>query len=115
MSHYGFFPGCSLERNAAAYTDSIRAVATILGMDLEEIDDWNCCGATEYIALNKLAAYALVGRTLALAEQQLQRMDTRSSYSRRAARSQPAQGDRMMGDRDLREATNQRWPRAVAL
>ena len=40
MSHYGFFPGCSLDRNAAAYTDSIRTVATLLSLDLEFIDDW---------------------------------------------------------------------------
>ena len=33
-----------------AYDDSTRAVARALGIDLEELDDWNCCGATEYIA-----------------------------------------------------------------
>lgn len=110
MSHYGFFPGCSLERNAAAYTDSIRAVATVLGMDLEEIDDWNCCGATEYIALNKLAAYALVGRTLALAQRQLhangQQQQLLAPCS--ACYLNLRKADRMMqDDRDLREATNQ--------
>lgn len=69
--NYGYFPGCSLEKNAAAYATSIRVVAEALSFGLDEIDDWNCCGATEYIALDKLAAYALVGRTLALAQQQL--------------------------------------------
>ena len=114
MSHYGFFPGCSLERNAAAYTDSIRAVATTLGMDLEEIDDWNCCGATEYIALNKLAAYALVGRTLALAEQQLHANGHPNGHPQQLLAPCSAcylnlrKADRMMqDDRDLREATNQ--------
>jgi heterodisulfide reductase subunit B len=71
MNRYGYFPGCSLEHSAAAYADSIKFVAATLDLRLETIDDWNCCGATEYIALNKLAAYALVARTLALAETQL--------------------------------------------
>ena len=69
--NYGYYPGCSLERNAAAYDISARAVAVALGFGLDEIEDWNCCGATEYIAINKLAAYALVGRNLALAQKQL--------------------------------------------
>jgi heterodisulfide reductase subunit B len=36
------------------------------GVEFAEVDDWNCCGATEYIALNLLAAYTLVTRNLAL-------------------------------------------------
>ncbi|MBI4315560.1 MAG: CoB--CoM heterodisulfide reductase iron-sulfur subunit B family protein [Chloroflexi bacterium] len=69
--NYGYYPGCSLERNAAAYDVSTRAVAAHLGLGLDELEDWNCCGATEYIAINKLAAYALIGRNLALAQKQL--------------------------------------------
>jgi len=68
---YGYYPGCSLEHSAAAYDDSTRAVARALGVDLVELDDWNCCGATEYIALSRTGAYALIGRNLALAEAQL--------------------------------------------
>lgn len=64
---YSYYPGCSLERNAAAYQLSALAVADILGMKFQEIDDWNCCGATEYISLNLIASYALIARNLALA------------------------------------------------
>lgn len=64
---YGYFPGCSLERNAHSYHQSAMAVTKPMGVEFNEIDDWNCCGATEYIALNRLAAYALVARNLALA------------------------------------------------
>ena len=64
---YAYYPGCSITRSARAYADSTEAVAGPLGIELVEIDDWNCCGATEYIAINKSAAYALVGRNLALA------------------------------------------------
>ncbi len=64
---YGYFPGCSLERNAAAYDKSTKAVAVPLGMEFVEVEDWNCCGATEYISLNLLASYALSARNLAQA------------------------------------------------
>lgn len=69
-TQYGYYPGCSLERSASAYDVSTRAIAAALGLDLVELDDWNCCGATEYLAINKLAAYALIARNLALAEKQ---------------------------------------------
>ncbi|MCU0494925.1 MAG: CoB--CoM heterodisulfide reductase iron-sulfur subunit B family protein [Chloroflexaceae bacterium] len=67
---YGYYPGCSLERNAAAYHVSTLAVAQRLGVEFTEVDDWNCCGATEFIAVNRLRAYALTGRNLALAANQ---------------------------------------------
>jgi heterodisulfide reductase subunit B len=68
---YGYYPGCSLEKNAASYNVSTLAVAKPLGIEFQELDDWNCCGATEYMTLNRMAAYALITRNLALAEKQL--------------------------------------------
>jgi heterodisulfide reductase subunit B len=67
---YGFYPGCSLSHSARPYDLSIKAVCPPLGIQLEEINDWNCCGATEYFSLHKTAAYALVARNLALAARQ---------------------------------------------
>jgi heterodisulfide reductase subunit B2 len=64
---YSYFPGCSLERNSAAYNTSTLAIAELLNLELIEIEDWNCCGATEYISLNLMAAYALIARNLAQA------------------------------------------------
>jgi heterodisulfide reductase subunit B len=66
---YNYFPGCSLERNAEAYHKSSLAAAGRLGMRFDEIDDWNCCGATEYVSLHMLASYALIARNLAQAVQ----------------------------------------------
>jgi heterodisulfide reductase subunit B2 len=66
---YNYYPGCSLEKNASAYHVSAMAVSKPFDLEFLEIDDWNCCGATEYIALNKMAAYALVARNLAIASQ----------------------------------------------
>jgi heterodisulfide reductase subunit B len=68
---YGYYPGCSLEKNASSYDVSTKAVAKPLGIEFQELDDWNCCGATEYMTLNRMAAYALITRNLALAEKQL--------------------------------------------
>jgi len=65
--NYTYFPGCSLEKNAASYDASTRAVAENLGMQLTEVEDWNCCGATEYVSLNLTAAYSLIARNLAQA------------------------------------------------
>ena len=67
---YSYYPGCSLERSASSYHISAMEVAKPFGVEFAEIDDWNCCGATEYIALNKLAAYALVARNLTIAKSQ---------------------------------------------
>lgn len=67
---YSYYPGCSLERNASAYHESAMAIAEPLGLEFKEINDWNCCGATEYISVDLMAYYALVGRNLALAAQQ---------------------------------------------
>ncbi len=70
MSDYIYYPGCSMESSAKAYHESTLAVCKQLGIGLKEIDDWNCCGATEYLSLDLMPAYALIARNLALAEQQ---------------------------------------------
>jgi heterodisulfide reductase subunit B len=70
MSEYLFYPGCSMESSAKAYLTSLEAVCEPLGLNLREVEDWNCCGATEYLSLDLLPAYSLIARNLALAEQQ---------------------------------------------
>ena len=63
---YAYYPGCSRECNAAAYDYSVRAVVDLLGIKLQELDDWNCCGATEYFSQDELTACAVIARNLAL-------------------------------------------------
>ena len=65
---YAYYPGCSLEATGRPYDVSLRRVFERLGIGLTEIDDWNCCGATSYISMNKVAAYAISARNLAYAE-----------------------------------------------
>lgn len=66
----GYYPGCSLYSSAVEYDLSIRAIVPVLGIDLQEIDDWNCCGATAAHNTNHDLAIALSLRNLALAESQ---------------------------------------------
>lgn len=75
MKKYMMYPGCSLDGIAKPYMDSLEAIRESLGMTFEEIEDWNCCGATEYTSLHRLGSFALQGRNLALAQKQAK--DTR--------------------------------------
>ena len=70
MNAYLFYPGCSMEGSARAYADSLKAISEPLGLRLDEINDWNCCGATEYLGITLIPAYALISRNLALAARQ---------------------------------------------
>ncbi len=68
---YFLYWGCSLEASGSNYLESIRPVSKILGLEFEEIDDWNCCGASiSYIGANDLSIKVLNARNLALAEAQ---------------------------------------------
>jgi heterodisulfide reductase subunit B2 len=61
---YSYFPGCSLDSTARPYGESVEAVASALGMELVEVDDWNCCGATAYMGVNDILAFSLGARNL---------------------------------------------------
>lgn len=65
---YNYFPGCSLKGLGRAYEESLLPVMRILGVELHELDDWNCCGATAYMSVDEGEAGVLAARNLALAE-----------------------------------------------
>ncbi|MBG7610525.1 MAG: disulfide reductase, partial [Anaerolineae bacterium] len=44
MKKYAYFPGCSLEKMALSYHKSALETTRALGVELEELEDWNCCG-----------------------------------------------------------------------
>lgn len=62
-----YFPGCSLHGLAREYDMSTRLVCSHLGINLREIEDWNCCGATAAHSLNHELAVSLSARNLAIA------------------------------------------------
>ena len=68
--NYLYYPGCSLKSTGKPYEESLLATFTALGVKLEELHDWNCCGATAYMAVNEVKAFALSARNLCLAERQ---------------------------------------------
>jgi len=65
---YSYFPGCSLTATNRAYDISTRSVAGTLGVELIELDDWNCCGATAYLPIREKRSFVLSARNLAIAE-----------------------------------------------
>ena len=70
MTLIGYYPGCSLHGTGRELDQSIRALAEVAGVELREIEDWNCCGATAAHCLSHDLAVALPYRSLALAEAQ---------------------------------------------
>ena len=65
----GIYPGCSLNGSSRDYNESVFALAEAFGLKLEQVPDWNCCGATAAHNLNKDLSLALPARILSLAEQ----------------------------------------------
>lgn len=66
----GLYPGCSLNGSSREYRESVLAIAEKAGIEITEVPDWNCCGATAAHNLNKELALALPVRILAIAERE---------------------------------------------
>ena len=66
----GFYPGCSLKGSSREYAESVLTVAKAFDINLKEISDWNCCGATAAHNMNRELSVSLPARILSLAEKQ---------------------------------------------
>jgi len=66
---YAYFPGCSLSSTGIEYDMSTRETAKALDIDLWEIPEWNCCGASSGHLTDHLLALALPARNMAIAEE----------------------------------------------
>ena len=64
-----YYPGCALHGSSNDYEQSLQACLETLDVQLNEIEDWICCGATAAHSLNQKLAIALPARNLALAEE----------------------------------------------
>jgi len=64
----GYYPGCALHGSSNDYEASVRTCMKKLHVELKELDDWICCGATAAHNINKKLALALPARNLAIAE-----------------------------------------------
>lgn len=66
---FAYFPGCAIQSSAQEYGMSCKAISEILGIELLEISDWNCCGSIDAVySYDPLLAMAVAVRNLSLAE-----------------------------------------------
>ena len=69
---YSFYPGCSSEKKASASNlmTSTESMCEYLDIQLNEIPDWNCCGASiGYAKGGELPRYTMNARNIALSQQ----------------------------------------------
>jgi heterodisulfide reductase subunit B len=71
-----YYPGCTLSTKAKNYDRSGRAVAATLGLELEEMPEWQCCGATFPLMLDDSMALIAPTRVLYQAQQAGERVAT---------------------------------------
>lgn len=65
---YLFYPGCSADGTALEYKRTSEAVLTALGVELQELGDWTCCGSSVAPVVSDLLSVVLPARNLAIAE-----------------------------------------------
>jgi len=65
---YSYYPGCTGETTSVEFDHSARAVCEAVGIELLELEDWNCCGASSAHSLNHELSLSLPGRNVALAQ-----------------------------------------------
>lgn len=65
-----YYPGCSSQGSGRHLDESLRAVLPEVGVEIDDIDDWNCCGASVgHIGGGALPNLSLTGRNLAKARE----------------------------------------------
>ena len=67
---YLYYPGCSLKGTARDYEESLLAIAPALGITLEELREWTCCGSSAAKSKDREWAQSLTAGTLAQAGQE---------------------------------------------
>jgi heterodisulfide reductase subunit B2 len=98
-----YYPGCSLKTGSKLYEASIQKVFATYGIELRELDDWSCCGASAAHTVDEELAHVLVARNLALAEKEELNFFAPCSacYSRSKITN-----DTIRGDSDLQDRVN---------
>jgi heterodisulfide reductase subunit B len=65
---FAYFPGCTSETTAIEFGLSTDAVCEALGVELAEIEDWSCCGASSAHSLDHELGLSLPARNVAMAQ-----------------------------------------------
>jgi heterodisulfide reductase subunit B2 len=63
-----YYPGCSLKASSEIYDVQCKRVLSAIGINLHELDDWNCCGATSASKMDDFLAIAMPARNLGIAD-----------------------------------------------
>ena len=63
-----YYPGCSLHSTGIEYNASVKSVFQALDVGLQELEDWNCCGASSAHIVSHELSLALPARNLAIAQ-----------------------------------------------
>ena len=66
-----YYPGCALEGTGHAYNKSTREVGKALGLGLEEVKNWNCCGAMEVKNVDPKVQTYLSSRVMSIAANEM--------------------------------------------
>lgn len=72
---YAYFPGCTACSTGLAFEMSSQYMAGTIGLELREIPDWNCCGASAAHLINHDLSIALPARSLAISQDELPGLD----------------------------------------
>lgn len=67
---YSYYPGCSLHTTAKEFDISTKLVMQELGIELNELEDWSCCGGSVAAGVSHDVGMALAARNVALAQKQ---------------------------------------------
>ena len=65
---YTYYPGCTAKTTSVEFGLSAETVCEALGVELLELEDWNCCGASSAHSLNHELSLSLPGRNVGLAQ-----------------------------------------------
>jgi heterodisulfide reductase subunit B len=111
QTDFSYFPGCSLATSAAESNLSMMKAARILGLNLIELEDWNCCGSASAQTLCKNLSLGMAARNLSLAPagRPLVAMCPRCLHYLRNARKCLRQ------DPDTHRALEEQWGRPINL
>jgi heterodisulfide reductase subunit B len=106
---FSYFPGCSLATTAAESNHSLMEAARILGLNLIELEDWNCCGSSSAQTMCKNLSLGMAARNLSLAPagRPLVAMCPRCLHYLRSAQKC------LKADAETREALEAKWARPI--
>jgi len=68
-TRYALYPGCTLHSTGVEFGASTELVCHSLDIEMVEIPDWNCCGASSAHSMDHTLFLALPARNLAQAQQ----------------------------------------------